>query len=779
MSFLLKLLTLSSLPLSAFAGESAWNGHLNPDSTALSAFTPYYVPPGAKSYDSASPLVHYSGKWTDSYSQRYIGHTLRSTTSKGAAITFTFTGTGVEWFGNADARHGIADVYIDGKLTDRVDAYSVTAYRQQRVFWAFGLPYGKHTIKIAHSGRKSADARAQIVDIDAFVVTIGTAPRQSALLRPSPAAQNSAAQGGAVQNNEAAAPAAGAQWTLTKQGTTGVHAMQLAIISNTHALIMDKVEHNPLTIDGHPAWGALYDLNTHAVTPLRVQSNSFCAGGTFLSNGTLVNVGGNPVVEDRTASADFGDVDGMQAVRVFEPCDAPDAGGCVLYENHAQIRLASPRWYNTVLRIADGSAMVLGGSRKGGWMNNATTNNPTLEYFPPKNIHGHNGLPVPSPFLSDTLNANLFPLAFALPDGRIFVAANNAAMLYDWRADAETRLPALPNGVRVTYPMSGTALLLPLDPATDYAPEVLICGGSALDDKTPSWQISTQDPASAQCARMLLTDAGIAAGWQVEQMPGPRIMPDAVLLPTGDVVLVNGGATGIAGYGNVKDQVGASNAANPVLAPVLYRPGATAGARFDAAGMPTSNIPRLYHSVATLTPRGDVMIAGSNPNLDRSEVEYGTEYRVEWLAPPYMVMERPALSGVPRLLGFGQALELDIKLPDGVQASEVKGTRVVAIQAGNSTLTGWVVSLMDLGYVTHAVHANSRLVYLQATLSDDRTKITIIGPPSGEVYPPGPGWLYVVASGVPSVGQKILVGDGNGPPVDQDAIGKCVVNLCF
>ncbi|KAI0034516.1 copper radical oxidase [Vararia minispora EC-137] len=754
---LFHLLTLITLPLISSATESAWNGHVLPGSTNPSSFTPYYIPPGAKSYDSASPLVHFSGKWTDSYASRYVGHTLRSTTSKGSSIIFTFTGTGIEWFGNVDSRHGIADVYIDGKLVDHVDSYSPTAHYQQRIFWEFSLPRAKHTIKIIHSGKRSPESKGNIIDIDAFVVTLGTSPHQSVPLNQSAPVQNAATD----FNAAAAAPAialSGSHWTLSQQGTTGVHAMQLAIISSSHALIMDKVEHNPLTIDGHPAWGALYNLNTHDVTPLHVKSNSFCAGGTFLSNGTLINVGGNPVVEDRTSSADFGDVDGMQSVRILEPCDSGDAGGCDIYENQARIRLASPRWYNTVLRIADGSAMILGGSRKGGWMNNATTNNPTLEYFPPKNIHGRNGLPIESPFLVDTLSSNLFPIAFSLPDGRIFIAANNDAMIYDWRANSEQRLPALPNGVRVTYPMSGTALLLPLDPATGYIPEVLICGGSTLDDKTPSWEISSQAPASPQCARMLLSQDAIGAGWHVEQMPNPRIMPDAVLLPTGDVVIVNGGASGIAGYGNVKNQIGASNAANPVLTSVLYRPNAPAGSRFDGASMPSSPIPRLYHSVATLTPNGDVMIAGSNPNLDRSEVEYGTEYRVEWLRPPYMDAERPALDNVPELLGFGQTIEVGVHLPASVQPSDVK------------------VSLMDLGYVTHAVHANSRLVYLQVSVSDDKQKLTITGPPSGDVYPPGPGWLYVVAGGVPSVGRKIIVGDGHGPPVDQGAIDNLLKN---
>jgi hypothetical protein len=77
---------------------------------------------------------------------------------------------------------------------------------------------------------------------------------------------------------------------------------------------------------------------------------------------------------------------------------------------------------------------------------------------------------------------------------------------------------------------------------------------------------------------------------------------------------------------------------------------------------------------------------------------------------------------------------------------------------------------MDLGYVTHAVHANNRLVYLSSTLNDEI--LTISGPPNGKVYPPGPGWLYVVVGGVPSIGIKLMVGDGLGPPSDEEATRK-------
>lgn len=82
------------------------------------------------------------------------------------------------------------------------------------------------------------------------------------------------------------------------------------------------------------------------------------------------------------------------------------------------------------------------------------------------------------------------------------------------------------------------------------------------------------------------------------------------------------------------------------------------------------------------------------------------------------------------------------------------------------------VALMDLGYVTHAVHANSRLVYLTNSLSGET--LTVTGPPNGNVYPPGPGWLYLLVDGVPSTGMMVMVGNGEGPVVDQAALEKCV-----
>lgn len=89
-----------------------------------------------------------------------------------------------------------------------------------------------------------------------------------------------------------------------------------------------------------------------------------------------------------------------------------------------QPALKQSRWYPTVVHLDDGSLFIIGGSITGVFQNNAALNVPTFEFWPPKNVNGHNGTPIPSRFLNDTLSANLFPIAILLPAGRIFIAAN-------------------------------------------------------------------------------------------------------------------------------------------------------------------------------------------------------------------------------------------------------------------------------------------------------------------------------------------------------------------
>ncbi|KAJ7353107.1 glyoxal oxidase N-terminus-domain-containing protein [Mycena albidolilacea] len=532
-------------------------------------------------------------------------------------------------------------------------------------------------------------------------------------------------------------------WSLVQHGTSGVSGMQLAIVTETTAVIFDKVEHNPLiTEDGNPAWTAELDLNTHVVRPLHALSNTWCATGSFLGNGTLLSSGGNPIV--------ITGQNGLQALRFFTPCQD---GTCDIWENSSVVRTTSPRWYPGSVRIEDGSVIIFGGTTDIVVMNNATIGNPSYEFYPPKNINGFNGLKIPSPFLASTLNANLFPFIMQLPDGNLFVAANERAMILNWKTNTETPLPGIPNGVRFSNPLSGSAVLLPLTPENNYAPEVMICGGTTLLDTADPSTFSSQFPASAQCSRLLLTAEGTAAGWKVEHMPQARVMPDMVLLPDGRVVIVNGAQTGLAAYATVPDALGPiSNADHPAFTPVVYDPTGAAGRRFSSQGIPASTIPRLYHSTATLTPNGSILLAGSNPNVDVTiGTEYQTEYRLEFYSPAYLSKPRPSYKGLPATVNYGSKFTLSVQLPPDT--------------------TGVTVALMDLGFATHGSHMDQRFVKLVSKLSPDKKTLTVTGPPTSRIYPPGPAFLYVVtAGGVPSFGHKTIVGTGASPPVDQGAI---------
>lgn len=151
----------------------------------------------------------------------------------------------------------------------------------------------------------------------------------------------------------------------------------------------------------------------------------------------------------------------------------------------------------------------------------------------------------------------------ALPDGKVFMAAGNQTIIYDIETNTETRLPDIPNNVRVTNPLDGAAILLPLYPPK-YIPEILICGGSTASDQIPSVNLSKFDnTTSDQCSRMTLTPEGIQRGWEVERMLEPRVMPEMVHLPNGQIVIINGAQTGYASMDSVSDSNGSSNAENP------------------------------------------------------------------------------------------------------------------------------------------------------------------------------------------------------------------------
>ncbi|KAF9457739.1 copper radical oxidase [Collybia nuda] len=532
-------------------------------------------------------------------------------------------------------------------------------------------------------------------------------------------------------------------WHFVQNGTTGIVALEVIVVSPTLAIMFDRVQNNPLQINGHGAWGALWNFETNIAMPVEVVSDSFCASGGILSNGTMVGVGGQWPESTTTEP----DIDGRMMIRIFNPCTDPSGVGCNVIENAQTLHLVETRWYPSSLRIFDGSLMVVGGTHNNTpFFNTDPVNN--FEFIPKKD----GGIPRPSSFLERSLPVNLFPRVFALPDGKVFMIANNQSIIYDIERNTETRLPDLPNGVRITNPMDGAITLLPLSPPF-YTPEILACGGSNSSDTVPSMELSSQDPASDQCSRITLTPEGIKKGWVVERMLEGRMLSEMLLLPDGTVLIINGASTGYAASASVAEPIGVSNADHPITKPVLYTPNAPIGHRFSNEGLPSSEIPRMYHSTVTLTPNGNIFIAGSNPNKGVvTNATFNAEFRAEYLNPPYMSIARPALRNVPSTIPFNHAFTVPVDIPANLKASKVQ------------------VALIDLGFSSHAFHSSSRLVFMNAILTHDRKSITITSPPNNRVFPPGPAFVFLTVDGVTSTGAHVMVGDGKTPPVQDQGV---------
>ena len=108
-------------------------------------------------------------------------------------------------------------------------------------------------------------------------------------------------------------------------------------------------------------------------------------------------------------------------------------------------------------------------------MNDAGQTSPTYEFYPPKG----DGAPINSPLLSSTLPANLYPLTWLLPSGKLFMQANWGTSILDYKNQKEYQLPDMIGAVR-TYPASAGTAMLPLTPANNWTATILFCGGNDL-----------------------------------------------------------------------------------------------------------------------------------------------------------------------------------------------------------------------------------------------------------------------------------------------------------
>ncbi|KAI3966163.1 hypothetical protein MKW92_035380 [Papaver armeniacum] len=450
------------------------------------------------------------------------------------------------------------------------------------------------------------------------------------------------------------------------------------------------------------AHSVLFDPLTNEIRPLMIQTDTWCSSGQFLPDGTLLQTGG--------------DLDGLKKIRKFVPCERNEFCD---WEELQDIELVRGRWYSTNQILPDGSVIIVGGRAAN-----------SIEFYPPREP----GV-LPLQFLGDVKDDqmdNLYPYVHLLPNGNLFIFANNRAVQYDYMANSVVHdYPPLKGGPR-NYPSAGSSVMLALQ--GDYTSAVIVvCGGAEYGAFV---QKSTDTPAHGSCGRIVPTDPN--PDWEMEDMPFARIMGDMVMLPTGDALIINGAQSGSQGF-----ELGT----NPCLNPVLYRPSEPVGLRFMT--LTPATVPRMYHSTANLLPDGRVLVAGSNPHyFYKYGGDFPTELRLEAFSPEYLSADRanlrPVIEELPEKLCYGQAFEvfISVTLPI-VGIVEVNFCKC----AFRHTFYSQGQRLVKLG-VTSAIPESGGAV-------GGKYRIGCTAPPNPKVAPPGYYMVFAVNQGVPSVARWV------------------------
>ncbi|KAI5852558.1 glyoxal oxidase N-terminus-domain-containing protein [Morchella snyderi] len=508
-------------------------------------------------------------------------------------------------------------------------------------------------------------------------------------------------------------------------GQSGVPVMHAGLMPNGRVIFLDKVEnYTQLKLpNGQYAYSSEYDPQTNTVVPLSYQTNAFCAGGIFLANGDFVSLGGNGPLDfiDPTVT------DGFDGIRYISRSSS-DASLNGQDWREPGNKLASKRWYASAQILADGKIFVASGSLNGLDPTVPANNNPTYEILSPTGISEGNNIDME--ILVKNQPYYMYPFLHLLKDGQLFVFTSKSSDIFNIGTNAITKvMPDLPGDYR-TYPNTGGSVLLPLSSANGWDSKVMICGGGAYQDITA--------PTEASCG--VIAPEAANPTWEMDAMPAGRVMVEGVLLPDGTVFWVNGANRGAQGF---------ELATDPTFPALLYDPTKALGARWTQ--LASSTIPRLYHSVALLLLDGTVMITGSNPHempilATSATTPYITDFRVEKFTPPYLQGANADLRPTAMVLSSKS-------LPANGSTFTIKFNVPVTAKAVK-------VSLYYGGFVTHSVHMGHRMLFLDNTgfaAGTAAQTITVTMPPNKNTCPPGPYVVYVVADGIPSVGQFVTV----------------------
>ena len=356
-----------------------------------------------------------------------------------------------------------------------------------------------------------------------------------------------------------------------------------------------------------------------------------------------------------------------------------------------------PRWYPTQVKLADGRVAVLGGFND----SKPTTFTQTLD------IVSRDGARVAHAAAGDRLTWT-YPGMLLMPSARILLAGpvKGDTGLLDPKTLSWKPVAPLPAD-------RGGSNFVPVPSRTGASPLAMLIGG--IDFQAPLRDRSAEPVAYRTTVTFDERRAG--RGWRpTPSQHRPRNWPNTVLLPDGSMVTLGGG-TQI----TRRDAAYTSEPANRRVE--LWDP-RTGRWRLG----PAQREDRTYHSVGVLLPDGRVWSAGDDGNPNR-DGDTGEVYE-----PPYLFRgARPKIVAGPRRVHAKRTFTLTV----GGPAPER-------------------VTMLAPAATTHALDMNQRFVELKVVrrtrLGKKRTRLTVLGPRSAAVAPPGPWMLFALSQrGAPSV----------------------------
>jgi hypothetical protein len=443
---------------------------------------------------------------------------------------------------------------------------------------------------------------------------------ETATLGAAHAAEHAAVRAAAEPGEPPAEPSLAASAVSTDPAEVGAWTPKFAIPGvAVHAVMLHtgKVLYFTGTTQGRAFLLDPVAKTTRAVYPPRIAeredepANIFCAGQSFLDDGTVLVMGGT-----------IGRREGLDTIFTFDP---------VSETWRRQANMRHGRWYPTQVLLADGRTVVLDGLNEQGQPNvnpeieSYARFTPTQDFVTLLSIRGQAGHPP---------MGGLYPHTFQMPSGRVLVAGPEPSDSWFFTLN---RIGALsfedaPDPVRHTW---GSGVLLPGTPAGST--RVALIGGVDRDS-LPDTGTSTPLPGV-----QTFDEANPGAGWTTAPpLNHGRAHHNTVQLPDRSMVTVGGG------YGILNGNRRAGDAAIHRNVE-LYDP---------ATGQwtlgPAQDELRTYHSTALLLPDGRVLSAGDDG--------YGgsSNDTAEIYEPPYLFKgARPSISAAPDSIGYGESFTVE------------------------------------------------------------------------------------------------------------------------